>query len=126
MDSSELEMWLYHYFSDRFGVIDNVDRDTARSKGSGQQFRHKKNELRKAYKTLCKNDQLRSSAAKLLHTQWKSVMRAHIRLRLAVSKRNIARVRVAAECNFKRDPHRFAAKLFKDSKKNEKPTFSRT
>jgi hypothetical protein len=137
MDSSQLsqklDIWLYHYFSERFGVIDNADRDTARSKGSGRQFRHrglerlrrKKNELRKAYKTLCKNDQLHSSAAKLLYTQWKSVMRAHNRLRLAVSKRNTARARVSSERNFKRDPHHFAAKLFKDSKKNEKPTFSR-
>jgi hypothetical protein len=53
-------------------------------------------------------------------------MRAHNRLRLAVSKRNAARARVSAERNIKRDPHRFAAKLFKDSKKNEKLTFSRT
>jgi hypothetical protein len=77
MDSSELsqklDIWLYHYFSDRFGVMDNVDHDTARSKGSGRQFRHrglerlrrKKNELRKAYKTLCKKRPIAFECSKI-------------------------------------------------------------
>ena len=135
--SKKFDEWLYSFFIERFGVVENpsdVANESTPCKESRNQkkFRHRglerlrrrKNLLRKEYKKLLKLNLGNSTAGIILKNKWKETLRKHNRLRLAVNKLRSAKLAAAAQKSFKKDHHGFASKIFTNSK-NAAPTFSK-
>ena len=65
-----------------------------------------------------------SWAGNAIKAKWKKLLKQHNRLRVSLNKLRRQREISDGSRSFKRDPHRFASKIFNDSK-NAKPNFSR-
>ena len=88
-----------------------------------EKLRQRKKNLRAAVRALVKSGQGDSEAAQELKKKQSILMKAHNRLRAAVHKMNAKRKSAAAQTRFRKDPHAFAANLFKNTN-NSAPTFS--
>ena len=136
MMSKKFDKFLVGFFTERCGLVSDGDAASGSSKkgvtGSKKIFRHRglerlrrsKNELRKAYRVLCKNNMQNSAAGRRTAKAWRETMRKHNRLRIAVTKLRNAKKATSERRNFKRDWHGYASKLFDDTK-NAAPTFTK-
>jgi hypothetical protein len=122
--------WIHAFFTERFGVKEIALKKTARREQRGHEglarFRRQKQQLTKAKKALLKAGHRQDSRAmQVLSKTWREVMRQHNRLRLAVMKNLKRRKNRAAENNFKKNPAKYAEKLFKGAEQSAAPTFSK-
>ena len=126
--SKKFDDWLHAFFLQRCGTVPETNRTVPRKK----EFRHrglerlrqKKRLLTKAFKVLVKAGYEDSQLGRIAKDEWKKLLRQHNSLRRSVLQWNKKRAEVAASRDFKRDPNRFASKLFTSSS-SAKPTFSR-
>ena len=129
--SNRFLKWIHAFFKEKFGVKDNTSgKKEARRKPRVHQglanLRKQKRNLNKAKKTLLKAGHAKNSKAMVsLSRSWRKVMKQHNRLRLAVKKMHDQRSRRAAENAFKKDPKKFADKLFHGPGHSAAPTFSK-
>ena len=129
--SKKLDSYLYKFFEEKCGLLPVKDKSDSQSIPQ-KPFRHRglerlrvqKNELRKALRTLRNAGQSQTKAFSCLQLKWRRLIRKHNNLRKAVKLKSDKRAKLRAEAQFKKDPHRFAANLFTDSK-SAAPTFSK-
>lgn len=127
--SSDFLSYLHETFGQKFGVNDKSDikeNDVRRPKRRHfrmEQLRKKKRELTKARKALIYAGQGDSAAMAVIVRSWRKVMKAHNRLRVELAKKQKQRVRRAAELQFKKDPYKYAQRLFKGPGKRATPEF---
>ena len=128
--SEKFLRWIHAFFTERFGVKDTtVEKKATRKprvhKGLAR-LRRQKRELTKAKKALLKAGHAHDSRAMVvLSKTWRKVMKQHNRLRIAVKENLKQRERRAAENNFKKNPAKYAEKLFKGAEKAATPTFTK-
>ena len=126
--SKKFDNWLHAFFLERFGTVPETSKTAPHKK----EFRHrglerlrqKKRQLTKEFKVLVKAGLKDSNLGLMAKDEWKKILRQHNSLRRSILKKNRKRAEVAASREFKRDPNRFASKLFTSSS-SAKPTFSR-
>ena len=129
--AAKLGDWLYTFFSDKFGVKDeqkptpHTNRREPRPNRALERLRKQKQDLKKARRALLKAGLQGTEAERLLKARWRTVLRRHNGLRLALFKQQQARARVKAEREFRRDPPKFAHKLFRGCSGSASPTFSK-
>lgn len=121
--------WIHAFFTERFGAKDTTSKKTMRKprvhKGLAR-LRRQKQQLTKAKKALLKAGHASDSTAMIvLSKTWRKVMQQHNRLRLAVKKSLKQRASRAAENIFKKNPTKYAEKLFKGAGQSATPTFSK-
>ena len=129
--SSGFLKWIHAFFSEKFGVKDSTSgKKEARRKPRVHKglvnLRRQKRDLHKAKKTLLKAGHTASSSAVvILDKAWRKVMKQHNRLRLAVGMLHNQRASRAADNAFKKDPKKFADKLFDGPEQTAVPAFTK-
>ena len=119
--------FLHNCFLEEFGPLPDKPQSMpykSRQHRGLASLRRKKNELKFARRSLRKAGLADTDAYSSLSVQWFRLVREHNRLRVAVKKREKAKFQSEACRRFKKDPHAFAHKLFKDSSKSGIPQFS--
>ena len=128
--SDQFSEWIHAFFIQRFGTstktaeMKNCKRKPRVHAGL-ERLRKQKRDLKNAKKILLKSNENVSFALMTLNIKWKKVMRQHNRLRIAVKKQLAQRAKRAAEKLFKKDPMKFADKLFHGPGQSASPTFSK-
>ena len=130
--SKKLDNYLFKFFEEKCGLLPvkeatadprAVPRKPFRHRGL-ERLRAQKKELRKSLRTLRNAGQSKTKAFSLLQQKWIQLIRRHNNLRKAVKLKSDKRSKLQAEAQFRKDPNRFAANLFTDSK-SATPTFSK-
>lgn len=129
--SADFLKWLHGFLKVECGIMDpkaapgkNRKKPKPPHKGL-EKLRKKKLAFKKARKALIKNGLGDSEPMKTLTQQWRGTNREHKALRRAVQMQAKQREKRAAEAAFKKDPNKFAEKLFKGTAKTANPTFSK-
>ena len=120
----------YAYFKQHCGVVeptsDNGKSVRAPRKHKGlESLRARKQQAKKAWKTMKGAGLTDSPEGKLMYHNWKQLLKEHNRLRVAVRKRAQQRQKRAGEKAFRKDPRRFADKLFNGKSGSATPTFTK-
>ena len=128
--SAEFLEWLHEFLATECGVMEpgagpHQNRKPRPPHKGLEKLRQKKLAFRKARKALIKAGLGDSEPMKSLTQQWRGAMREHKALRHAVHKQAKQRARRTAEAAFKKNPNKFAEKLFKGTAKPANPTFSK-
>jgi hypothetical protein len=128
--SEKFLSWIHVFFSEKFGVKDTTSKKKAMRKPRVHRglakLRRQKQELTKAKKALLKAGHAPDSRAMIvLSKAWRKVMHQHNQLRLAVEENLKQRASRAAENNFKKNPAKYAEKLFNGAGQSAAPTFSK-
>ena len=128
--STQFHDWIHAFFTEKFGSTinsANVTNNTRKPRVHAglERLRKQKRALKNARKLLLKSSKNVSEALSILNTKWRKLLRQHNRLRIAVKKKLDQRVKRAAENDFKKDPMKFADKLFHGPGQSAAPTFSR-
>ena len=80
--------------------------------------------MQAARKALLKAGLAGTAAEKFLTKEWLSLVRKHNKLRVEMKRRHQIKEKIAAERSFKKDPHKFASKLFQKQEQSGTPSFS--
>ena len=121
---------LYAELTELFGTIDpstespSVRREPRPHKGLVK-LRARKRKLKKQLRALKKAGLARSVGMTDLKRRWRLAMRQHNALRVALQKKKRERSKRAAEIDFKKNPNKFANKLFHGPGQSAIPTFSK-
>ena len=87
-------------------------------------FRKRKKELKAARKALLKAGLQGSPEEVRISKEWFQIVRQHNKLRVALSKKDAFLSKLSAERAFKKDPNKFAAKIFNQTDPGGSPEFS--
>lgn len=128
--SADFLNWIHAFFTDKFGTTEADAKVTfvkrkPRVHPGLERLRKQKRELKNARKVLLRSSKDTTEALQALNVRWKKVLRQHNRLRVAVRKQLDKRANRATENLFKKDPIKFANKLFHGPGQSATPTFSK-
>jgi hypothetical protein len=133
LDTQELILkfndWLYHFFTEKFGIKKETAQKARRPVHKDRRcvrIRKQKKEVRREHRALLKkgyalNHPLVQATAKA----YLKLVRKHNQIRKRILKRAKNNVFSKNTKSFKKDPHAFAKKLFKDTSSSASPTFSK-
>ena len=85
----------------------------------------RKNLLRKTHKAYAKAGLLSTPEGVLLKQRWAALKREHANLRKSLANQKRQKAARAAERAFKKDPNKYAKRLFEGQRKQGSPTFSK-
>ena len=126
--SHKFDTWLHGYFLEQFGQKEmNSSKKHTRQKRPNKALEHlrlRKKQCKAARKALIKAGLKGSLEEESISKTWHSLIRQHNKLRVALIKKESVKDHLTAEKSFRRDPHKFAAKLFNKTQKCGEPTFS--
>jgi hypothetical protein len=126
--TDRLDNWLHKFFVEKFGLapapVNRKHRRRTKVHKKLLEFRRRKTKLRAARRAVMSLGSADGVLSKLLTQQWRMVMKAHARFRLALNKKTLAAKQSKAETAFKLNPNVFASRLFNNSD-NLEPTFSK-
>ena len=125
--SEQLDSWLYNFFIDRFGQKLPTSQKFLRPQRKNkalESFRKRKNELKAARKALLRAGLKGTPEEERISKEWFATVRQHNKLRVALKKKDASQAKLSAEQAFKRDPNKFAAKIFNQNSSSGLPEFS--
>lgn len=122
--------YLHAFFLQHCGEVDILSDDTkppcSKQKHRGlERLRQEKNGCKKAFSILKKAGLLLSKAGQACKKLWFKLIRTHNKLRRRVRARESQRDRVQSERQFKRNPFKYAQKLFEKESLNGVPSFDK-
>jgi len=128
--SGKFSNYIYNFLAGKYGVVEPADdkpllKRKARLHPGLEKLRRRKRKLKKAQKALIKAGLADSETMVHLKKEWRKLLRQHNSLRRAVNDKTNQRVKRAAELAFKKDPNKFAHKLFHGPGQSATPTFSK-
>jgi len=123
-----LENTVYDFFQNRYGVVTPkakpLDHNTRRAHTGMQILRTTKKSLRKCFLELKFSGLENTPDAIKVKKQWAAVTRKMNKLRVQLRKTQLAKDRIRAEKQFRKNPHTYAQHLFKATNLKGEPAFS--